>query len=349
MWPVARRLLFLADAERAHDLTRAQIERVQELPPLLGAVQTLFGDRVPELPVRRWNLTFRNPLGIAAGFDKNASMIPFLSALGFGFIEVGTVTLHPQAGNTLPRLFRAPTSRALVNRLGFNNDGARAVAARLRALRESANDLPPIFVNIGRNRNVANEDAAESYAQTYRLLAPMADGVVVNVSSPNTPGLRDLQQAETLRELLVSLRAVRDGLELRETGENPILVKISPDMAEEDLVATAEVCLEYAEGMIATNTTISRPPGWDLPEAGGLSGAPLRDRSNAVLRRLRDRVGSEYPLVGVGGVIDGDDARLKLDSGADLVQGYTGFVYGGPGWAGSVVRRLAAWRDMEAR
>lgn len=349
IWPLLRRLLFAAEAETAHELTAAQIRRIQSSPALLGGVRRLGLARTPRLEQSIWGLPFPNPFGIAAGFDKNAAMVPFLAALGFGFIETGTVTLRPQSGNPRPRMFRDPQFRAIVNRLGFNNEGAAQVRRSLDSLWGNATNLPPMFVNVGKNRDVRNEDAPADYAAAYRLLAPAADGVVVNVSSPNTPGLRSLQTGAGLREILLELRNERERVKSLRGGDRPIVVKISPDLQPGELEEVAETCMHLAHGMIATNTTVSRPVGWRLDEPGGLSGAPLLAGATAVLQRLRELVGTGYPLIGVGGVMDGDDAQLKLDAGADLVQAYTGFVYGGPAWPAAVVRRLAWWRDTEAR
>lgn len=350
MWRLARALLFRLDAEEAHELATAQLERIQSLPPLLNALQSLVGSRVPRLPVRLWGLEFPNPLGVAGGFDKNARLAPVLAASGFGFIEVGTVTLHPQTGNPKPRLFRDSDSRALVNRLGFNNEGSESVRRRLEQLWNAGTlgSLPPLLVNIGRNRDVPVESAVDAYGAVYERLAGLADGAVVNVSSPNTPGLRRLQRSEWLRQILETLRERRERIQPLRGGIRPILVKIDPDMDDGQMEETAEVCAALADGMIATNTTTARPAGWKLNESGGLSGAPLMERSTVVLQKLRSLVPSGYPLVGVGGVMDGDDAQRKLDAGASLVQAYTGYVYGGPVWPAAVVRRLAVRGEREA-
>lgn len=351
IWPVLRRGLFRLDAETAHDLAIEQLERMQSLPPLLSSIDAMFRGRTPHLPVKLWGLDFPNPLGLPAGFDKNARIVRSVAALGFGFVEVGTVTLRAQPGNPRPRMFRAPGHRAIVNRLGFNNEGAAAAASRLRELWSSAGltSLPPVLVNIGKNRDVPVSAAAGAYAETYSVVAGLADGVVVNVSSPNTPGLRALQQGESLSEILEQLREKREKVTALRGGDRPIVVKIAPDLDDEQLEEVCLTCQRLADGVIATNTTISRPPDWTLQESGGLSGAPLLAHSTAILQKARQFLGDGYPLIGVGGVMDGDDARLKLDAGAQLVQGYTGFVYGGPGWPRSVVRRLAWWRDTEAR
>jgi len=279
-------------------------------------------------------LTFPNVLGLAAGFDKNAVGIDALGALGFGHVEVGTVTGEPQPGNPKPRLFRLTADRAVVNRMGFNNDGAEAVAARLAA--RGRRDRPVLGVNIGKSKVVPEDDAVRDYEKSARLLAPHADYLVVNVSSPNTPGLRDLQAVDKLEPILVAVR--------RAAGGVPLLVKIAPDLADQDVLAVADLATAIElDGIIATNTTISRDGLASTPEqvaaagAGGLSGRPLNERALDVLRLLRDRVGDRLTLVGVGGITTADDARARLDAGADLLQGYTALVYEGPGWPRRII------------
>lgn len=314
IYPLLRRLLFALDAESAHEFTARQIEHLQQIPIALRAIDGIC--RPPASAARTiLGMQFRSPIGIAGGFDKNATMMPFLAALGFGFIEVGTVTLRPQSGNPKPRLFRYPQHKALINRLGFNNDGADAVAARLKEW----NRAVPTFVNVGKNRDVPLEGATEAYVECYRRVAPHADAAVLNLSSPNTPGLRDLQRPEHLEELLSAIRSVRSG---------PVLVKIAPDLDDTQIGEIADVCERLADGMICTNTTLDRLPG--MNEAGGLSGKPLLSKSTSVLQRVRARVGASYPLIGVGGIFTADDARAKIAAGANLVQVYTGFVYEGP-------------------
>jgi dihydroorotate dehydrogenase len=309
-----RSLLFRLDAERAHELTVEQIQHLQHVPIALRVIERMC--RPPAAAAREMlGMKFRSPIGIAAGFDKNAVMMPFLAAIGFGFIEVGTVTLRPQPGNPRPRLFRYREQGALINRLGFNNDGADAVAARLRAWERSV----PVFVNVGKNRDVPIEAATQAYVDCYRRVAPHADAAVLNLSSPNTPGLRDLQRPEHLEQLLLAVRSVRVG---------PVLVKIAPDLDDAQIAEICEVCTRLADGMVCTNTTLARVPG--LTEAGGMSGKPLMERSTQVLATVRKRVGPDYPLIGVGGVFTADDVRVKLAAGADLVQVYTGMIYEGP-------------------
>jgi len=315
MYPLIRSLLFRLDAESAHEFTVRQMERLQEIPLALRAIAVAH--RVPPRPRQLWGLTFGSPVGIAAGFDKNAVVMPFLAALGFGFIEIGTVTLRPQPGNAKPRLFRDRQNRALINRLGFNNDGADVVAERLARWQRSV----PLFVNVGKNRDVPLDAAAEAYAACAGKLAPHADVVVVNVSSPNTPGLRDLQRPEHLERVVLAVGRAK-----------PLLVKIAPDMDDSQIAEVCDVCRRLADGMICTNTTIT-------PQ-GGLSGRPLFDRSTMVLRKVREYAGPRLPLVGVGGIFTADDVRAKLAAGADLVELYTGFVYEGPGLPARLAREL---------
>lgn len=348
MYPFLRKLLFLLGAEDAHDLAAEQMARLQNVPLMLEWLESHYASRVTELSRSIWGLQFRNPLGIAAGFDKSAEVVQFLSALGFGFVEVGTVTLHPQKGNPKPRIFRFPQRTALINRLGFNNDGATAVAGRLQNLwntvKQRGTFQPPVLVNIGKNKDVATEQAPEAFEACYGVVAPFAHGVVVNVSSPNTPGLRDLQASAHLRSILGRLRRARTETDFSTSGEHPILVKIAPDLTAEALGDIAHVCLELADGMVATNTTLDRtsfPEGTD--QAGGLSGGPLFERSTRILRLLRQLVGPAYPLIGVGGILTGRDAAEKLEAGADLIQSYTGFVYAGPSFPRNILRELSAY------
>ncbi|HEX7832252.1 MAG TPA: quinone-dependent dihydroorotate dehydrogenase, partial [Thermoanaerobaculia bacterium] len=304
IYPLLRRALFHLDAESAHEFTAEQMQQLQHIPIVLRTIERIC--KPPTTAARTlFGLRFPSPIGIAGGFDKNATMMPFLAALGFGFIEVGTVTLHRQSGNPRPRLFRYPNDKALINRMGFNNDGADVVASRLRAWDRRV----PTFVNVGKNRDVPLERATESYVECYRRVAPHADAAVLNLSSPNTPGLRDLQRPEHLEELLNAVRDVRSG---------PVLIKIAPDLDATQIAEISDVCVKLADGMICTNTTLDRLPG--MNEAGGLSGAPVMAKSTSVLAQVRKRVGPKYPLIGVGGIFTASDVRAKVAAGADLVQ-----------------------------
>jgi dihydroorotate dehydrogenase len=351
-----RGVLTRLDPERAHRLGFLAIRSGR------GLSRAVI--RVPAEPVQAMGLTFRNPLGLAAGFDKNAVGIDALAALGFGFVEVGTVTARPQPGNPRPRLFRLPEDRAVINRMGFNNDGAEAVARRLRArlrrldrrdgrrrvnVRHDARRAhrPVLGINIGKSKVVPEDDeqaVLTDYATSARLLAPYADYLVVNVSSPNTPGLRSLQAVDRLGPLLDVVRRAADEAALRPI---PLCVKIAPDLADEDVVAIADLARDRElEALIATNTTISREGLRTPPDevatvgAGGLSGPLLRRRSMEVLRLLRTR-DPDTTIISVGGISSAEDVHERLRAGATLVQAYTGFVYGGPLWPRRVVRALA--------
>jgi len=338
-WLVLQRL----PAEGTHRVTFALWRALVAVPGLAGLVQRWFAPRDPVLRVHAFGRELPGPLGLAAGFDKDAKGVRSLLALGFGFVEVGTVTAEAQPGNPKPRLFRLPRDRALVNRLGFNNDGAVAAAGRL-AHRGTAG---VVGVNIGKTKRIAEAEAIADYTASAQRLAPLADYLVVNVSSPNTPGLRDLQTVDKLRPLLV---AVREACDLASPMRRvPLLVKIAPDLADDDIDAIADLALELGlDGIIATNTTIARAglatsaTSVDALGAGGLSGAPLATRSLVVLRRLRSRVGKRVMLIAVGGVETGEDVWQRMRAGATLVQGYTGFIYGGPAWPRRVHRELAA-------
>ena len=290
--------------------------------------------------VQAFGLHFDAPFGLAAGFDKNAVAIRALADLGFSHVEIGTVTAIPQSGNDKPRLFRLIADRALINRMGFNNDGAEAVANRLERLRRKhGNKLPVIGVNIGKSRVVDVENAVDDYRKSARLLSEFADYVAVNVSSPNTPGLRSLQSVEALRPILVAVQ--------QEAKGKPILVKIAPDLADEDVLAVADLAVELGlAGVIATNTTISREglktDAGDVAAigAGGLSGAPLKSRSIEVLNLLAKRLNGRAAIISVGGIETGEEAAARLAAGAALVQGYSGYIYEGPFWARSVNKFL---------
>jgi dihydroorotate dehydrogenase len=284
--------------------------------------------------LQRFGLKFKSPLGMAAGFDKNGIVVNQLAALGFGFVEVGTVTHAPQAGNEKPRLFRLPEDKALINRLGFNNEGTARVVERLKKMKPHC----VLGVNIGKNKDVPNEAAIENYLKSFDAVHEVADYIAVNVSSPNTPNLRELQKAENLEELLEALQKRN-----RELSSKPLLVKIAPDLSEAEIEAIVDIAerLNLA-GVIATNTTLARDQLQTVTnEAGGLSGAPVREKSNAVIKKIYRYSGGKLPIIGVGGVFTAEDAFEKIACGASLVQAYTGFIYGGFSFAREVNKGLA--------
>ncbi|RFS82128.1 quinone-dependent dihydroorotate dehydrogenase [Actinomadura spongiicola] len=326
-------------AETVHHLTLRGLRAVQAVPGVAPLLRRLLAPRDRALAVHALGLEFPSPLGLAAGFDKDAVAYEALGAFGFGHVEIGTVTGRPQPGNPRPRLFRLPRDRAVINRMGFNNQGSEAAARRLRGrVRRTI-----VGANIGKTKVVPESEAAADYVTSAERLAPHADYLVVNVSSPNTPGLRNLQAVEHLRPLLTVVREAADRSSERRV---PLLVKIAPDLADDDIDAVADLAVELGlDGIIATNTTIARdallsPPGL-VKETGGLSGAPLKDRSLDVLRRLRSRTDGRLALISVGGVESADDVWERVRAGATLVQAYTGMIYGGPLWAHHVNRALS--------
>ena len=329
------------DPERAHHLAFFVIQRL----PLLGigALVRRFTRPDPRLAVRTLGLDFDSPFGVAAGFDKDGDAIRGLGQLGFGHVEVGTITARPQPGNPRPRLFRLVPDRAVINRMGFNNHGA--AAARDRLAREARRGARPVIgVNIGKSRIVEVDDAIADYRESAALLAPAADYLVVNVSSPNTPGLRGLQELDRLAPLLAEVQAAATG--------TPVLVKIAPDLSDDEVRRITELALELGlDGIIANNTTLSRdglltdPAVVAAAGAGGLSGAPLAARSLELLVLIRSLVPADFCVISVGGVDTAADVAARLDAGATLVQGYTAFIYRGPFWARQINRGLAALRD----
>ena len=325
IYDALRRALFMAPPERIHHLVFGALRAATATGAARRGLSRNLAPHDPILASSVFGVRFPGPLGLAAGFDKDGLGLNTWGALGFGYAEIGTVTPRPQPGNPEPRLFRLAQDRALLNRMGFNNDGAGQLALRL------ARHAPtvPIGVNIGKSKTTPAEDAASDYAACARLLGPLASYLVVNVSSPNTPGLRDLQAIETLRPILAAVQA--------ETS-TPVLVKIAPDLSDDDVDAVADLAVELGlAGIVATNTTVSRAGLW-TPGAqdlgpGGVSGPPVAARALAVLRRLYARAGDRLVLIGVGGIETADDAWTRILAGASLVQGYTGFVYGGGLWA----------------
>jgi len=335
---VGRDLLFRLDPETAHGLSIRALK--------CGVVPHLPAPRDPRLAVRKCGLDFPNPLGMAAGYDKNGEVPDALLSLGFGFAEVGSITPRPQPGNPKPRIFRLPSDRAVINRLGFNNEGHDRCAARLSA-RRGRGGL--VGVNIGANKDSA--DRIGDYEEGVRRFAALGSYLTVNISSPNTPGLRNMQARSELAELLSRVTAARAGLASAEESARPILLKIAPDLVEAELEdIAAELVNHPIQGVIVSNTTISRDGLAEAAlgrETGGLSGAPLFARSTAVLARMRRLLGPEMVLVGVGGVASADDALEKIRAGADLVQLYTGMIYGGPGLPARILRDMVGALDRE--
>jgi dihydroorotate dehydrogenase len=329
-----RRVMFAVPAERIHTWVFAVLRIGTTTAPARRVLRRALSPRDPILASTVFGVRFAAPLGLAAGFDKNGTGLAVWGALGFGYAEVGTVTAYAQPGNPRPRLFRLPADRALLNRMGFNNDGAAQLALRLARHHPDV----PIGVNIGKSKITPAVRAAEDYLASARLVGPLADFLVVNVSSPNTPGLRDLQAVDSLRPILT---AVRDAT------TTPVLVKIAPDLKDEDIDAIADLAVDLGlAGIVATNTTISRAglatEGVDDLGSGGVSGSPLADRSLEVLRRLYARVGGRLALISVGGIETAEDAWQRIVAGASLLQGYTGFIYGGGLWAKRIHDGIAA-------
>ncbi|CAO3407675.1 quinone-dependent dihydroorotate dehydrogenase [Azospirillum largimobile] len=334
LYPLAGPLLFRFDPETAHGLTIKALKT--------GLVPPARGKDEPALHTRVWGLDFANPVGLAAGFDKNAEVVDAMLNLGFGFVEPGSVTPRPQPGNPRPRLFRLVEQRAVINRMGFNNEGLEAFAQRLERRRAASRRAPGIVgANLGKNKDTA--DAADDYVIGVRRLAPLADYLVVNVSSPNTPGLRALQGRDPLRALLERVLEARAACGL--TRNPPLLLKIAPDLTVEDKSDIAAVALDSGiDGLIVSNTTIARPdsiPAAMRSETGGLSGAPLFEASTSVLREIYALTGGKLPIVGVGGVATGEDAYAKIRAGASLVQLYSAMVYAGPAVVHRIRRELA--------
>ncbi|WP_440711376.1 quinone-dependent dihydroorotate dehydrogenase [Herbiconiux sp. YIM B11900] len=338
-----RHVLSKMDPERAHHLAFRVIQAIPQLKLDGLAARFTAAPRDTDLSVHALGRRFPTPFGLAAGFDKDGKAIRGFGALGFGHVEVGTITARPQPGNPTPRLFRLIPDRAVVNRMGFNNGGAAAASLRLARVRSLKHSRPVIGVNIGKSRAVEVDDAVEDYLQSARALAPMADYLVVNVSSPNTPGLRGLQELDKLAPLLSAVKA--------EAGATPLLVKIAPDLTDDEVRKISELAVSLGlDGIIATNTTISREglktdaTVVEAAGAGGLSGAPLAERSLAVLKLIRAVVPAELCVISVGGIDTAADVQQRLDAGATLVQGYTAFLYRGPLWARQINRGLARLR-----
>jgi len=341
-------ILFRFNPEEIHHFSTSFLKFILAIPGMAFLARRFFAYDDPRLVREVFGLRFRNPVGLAAGFDKNADLVDELACLGFGFIEIGTVTPRPQPGNDRPRLFRLKADRGLINRMGFNNGGARAAAERLRRRRSDV----LVGGNIGKNKDTPNENALDDYLACFRDLYDAVDYFVVNVSSPNTPGLRALQEKEPLMHLLQALQAENR----RQPKPRPILLKIAPDLTNSQLDDIIDIVRETGiAGVIATNTTISReglqtePAAVSAMGAGGVSGPPVRVRSTEVIRYLYQHSGGAFPIIGVGGINSAEDAREKLDAGASLVQLYTGFIYEGPAVAKRICEGLVYYQPSPAQ
>ncbi|WP_309864989.1 quinone-dependent dihydroorotate dehydrogenase [Desmospora profundinema] len=347
MYALFKPWLFRLDPEAAHEWTIRSLKVTQTIPGVLPALQWKHRLDAPSLSVDCLRLRFPNPVGLAAGFDKHASVYPALAAWGFGFVEVGTLTPLPQPGNPRPRLFRLPEDEAVINRMGFNNAGVEAARQSFSRLKRP--DIP-IGINLGKNKDTPAHDAAADYCKGLRSLYRSGDYFVINISSPNTKGLRDLQQADSLEALLREVMDERHRLQ-QETGEiRPLLLKVAPDLDEKGLEDAVSIAMTQGiDGLIVSNTTLSREgiKHRHREETGGLSGRPLAARSTAMIRQVRRLTGGKAPIIGVGGIFDGQDALDKIKAGASLVQIYTGMIYRGPGIARRVNEELLHLLEKE--
>jgi len=353
-----RSLLFSMESEKIHDLTLKRLGQASRSAAMCHAMEALYG--APDLPVKVFGLTFPNPVGIAAGMDKKAAAVPIWKSLGFGFSELGGVTWHAQPGNRKPRMFRAISDEALVNRMGFNNPGAEAMAESLAEWKESGRwPNHPVGINLGKSKKTPLKEAAQDYLNSFQALRSLADFFVVNVSSPNTPNLRKLQDKSALDEILSALQEVnappkgrppKDGHDPSRLPR-PILVKVAPDLTFSALDEILDLTgPRNVAGVVATNTTVSRPETTDeaarktYAQEGGLSGRPLRERATEVIRHLNEQTRGKLPIIGVGGIFNADDAWEKIKAGACLVQVYSGLVYEGPSIAADIVNGLKGKR-----
>ena len=356
-----RPLLFAGDAEKVHERMLTSVEFISKIPGFLPLLRSLFLEDNPLLRTQLFDKTLNNPIGLAAGFDKDGRIHPALFALGFGFVEIGTVTPRPQEGNPRPRLFRLKEDHAVINRMGFNNQGAWKMAERLVAntlkiksadadIFELSEDYPAniasgmLGINIGKNKDTSLEKATDDYVSALSTLHPFAEYFTLNISSPNTEDLRNLQEKEALRILLDSVCARRDELDRNHSRNTPLLVKLAPDLDGEALENSVRVIQEFSiQGIIVTNTTVERPEliSKYRTETGGLSGKPLQKRSTAMIRTLFAELGADIPIIGVGGIFNGADAYEKIRAGAAAVQIYTALIYEGPGLVRKVKEELA--------
>jgi dihydroorotate dehydrogenase len=344
MYNAIRRILFLFPPESIHYFSMNCLKALCSISLIRKIIAAFFSANNNQLATTEFHLKFKNPVGLGAGFDKNAKWLRELETLGFGFVEIGTVTPLPQSGNEKPRLFRLPKDNALINRMGFNNEGVRAVAERLRKWKADAQPSTHNFIiggNIGKNKITPNEEAWRDYEICFKELHPYVDYFVVNVSSPNTPGLRELQEKESLRKILRHLQMINNG----KAKSKPILLKISPDLMQDQIDDILDLALEIKlDGLVCTNTTVGRAGLLTNKEEiekigpGGLSGKPVRERSTLIIEYIYTKTSGEIPIIASGGVFTGEDAKEKLNVGADLVQVWTGFIYEGP----RIVRKICA-------
>lgn len=344
LYPLLRNLLFLLPPEEAHYFSMNALKKACSISLLRQMLEKNFQYHHPSLEKNIFGLAFKNPVGLGAGFDKNAVWLTELETLGFGFVEIGTVTPQPQPGNDKPRLFRLPQDKALINRMGFNNNGAKAIAARLRVWHaHKKNSSLIVGGNIGKNKVTANEDAWKDYEICFNELFDCVDYFVVNVSSPNTPGLRALQEKDALQKILSQLQNINTG----KPKPKPLLLKIAPDLTDEQLNDVASLATEIKlDGLVATNTTIVRShlaassSQLEAIGAGGLSGKPVRQRSTDVVKYLHAQTKGSIPIIASGGIFTADDAEEKLNAGASLIQVWTGFIYEGPAIAKNICKEL---------
>lgn len=348
MYQLFRKIFFLFDPEAVHHFAMNYLRILAKIPFGKNILTFFLTPKGKNLKVRFLNMNFRNPVGLGAGFDKNAAYLNELEALGFGFVEIGTVTPLAQAGNEKPRLFRLPKDKALVNRMGFNNDGADVIAERLKNWREKEGrqykKLPMIIGgNIGKNKVTTNEEAWNDYAICFNKLHPYVDYFAVNVSSPNTPGLRELQEKDSLKKILLNLAMMNNG----KAVAKPVLLKIAPDLTPAQLDDVIDLALEIKlDGIIISNTTISREglitPAEEVEKigAGGLSGKPVTEKSTAIVKYIFEKTNGQVPIIASGGIFNARDAREKLKAGASLVQVWTGFIYEGPAIVSKICKKL---------
>jgi dihydroorotate dehydrogenase len=347
MYKTLRRVLFYFPTEWVHYFSMNCMKLACSIPPVRYVLASVF--RPGKMIDDSWSICgidVSNPVGLGAGFDKNARYLRELETMGFGFVEIGTVTPVAQAGNDKPRLFRLPQDNALINRMGFNNDGAKRIALRLQKWKERNNNRANRLIvggNIGKNKVTPNEEAWKDYETCFKELHPYVDYFVVNVSSPNTPGLRELQEKESLKKILLHLQMINNGKD----NSKPILLKIAPDLTKEQIDDVIDLALEIKlDGIVATNTTINRDglttdsPQLAIIGAGGLSGKPLQQRSTEIVRYITDKTGGQVPIIASGGIFSGGDAKEKLDAGASVVQVWTGFIYEGPGIVKNICKSL---------